>query len=387
MVISVSGVKNAAIGHELADEEEDLSIDAEEPFDLSSNDANTEASETRSKEPPQLPSSPSDALPKWLRNGRLEWGCCVGLVFVVLQAFIGKKENEKTIESWARTTKDLFNETFEICGFNDSLLKAFSWDYFEFFASGRSNCLYCLVRLQCRPRQCPWQTFILRFLTGNDDMMDVEIPITTSEKFSLVIGRRMLLKTLQSLNKDLGTCISVKRSTLLSPMLTVLSDSGEVVDKLITSDMADVLNNYAKSIRHLILSDIIPSDRFADLTPDNKILRVSIALPSEGRMHEVVPVLKAIFILVDSASNITLSEHARDKVKKAREELQKRQQKETEEERREADEKKKAEKRQEELERVKTMSPESRRKWEDKQQKKEAKAMKPKMKLLHMVKG
>lgn len=61
-------------------------------------------------------------------------------------------------------------------------VKQISDQEFDYFASGRKNCLYMNFKLELIRRQCAFTKYIVDIPQGKRDMLTIDIPLDTSAK-------------------------------------------------------------------------------------------------------------------------------------------------------------------------------------------------------------
>lgn len=318
-------------------------------------------------------------------SGRVELACLISLVLVLTQMYWGRAYNRRLADAWLRVAHPFYSETFAATGTGSSLLVSYGWNSFEYFASGHSSCSYALVKLDLHARQCFWR-YLWGLISGFNDVMDIEIGLLSQERFSVMVGRRMRMKALQELHSSLEEVVSYRKLPGLSPALCVLSDSNEATERLLSqsSSVVSLFNKAPAQLEHLIVTDLVPSERFSRLLPKSNTLRLRYKLPHQHtNFDDIIPILQGVLRLVDVAAALRLSDKAKESVKKTREPLIKKQEQAAEEERLEALNKKKAEKREEE-ERSKSLTPQMVQKREEKRQRKEAKQRLPRVKMVKM---
>lgn len=306
----------------------------------------------------------------------------VCLHIVALHMYFGKKENEDIAIKWYRATKELFDSQFTVVKVGEEHILPRGWNRFECFATGRRNCVYCLTKIECLPRQCPWMYWGLCNLIPAWDSVELEIPLDAMESFIFAIARRQSLKTIQKEHEDIAGCACLKPRKDLSSELCVLADNSEIVEKLLIPEMVRLLNQSPETVRYLTISDEIPPQRRRNHKP---VLRAQLLLPSGSTVAQleeaITPALKMIFSLIDAVPFVKLSEKAKAETRKARQSLAKIRYQEQEEERAEMVAKKREEKAMAEEAKVERMTPEQQRKHEEKLAKKQLKAKQPRIKI------
>lgn len=193
---------------------------------------------------------------------------------------------------------------------------------------------------------------------------------------------------------DIQTFIVGTKGTLDHPQLpnefAVLSEAGEVTDTFVTKEIIDALNDpeVAKYFNYLIISDQPVREPEEEITTPTRFLTVSLNVPTKDAKaaknpnipSATTPILKAVMSLLDKVPQAAhFRPETRSKLRRARDDANKRFLKAKEAEREEALIKKRLEKKREEDARIAKLSPDEQRKHEERERKRDAKKAQKKM--------
>ncbi|KXZ41395.1 hypothetical protein GPECTOR_496g451 [Gonium pectorale] len=307
----------------------------------------------------------------------------MAIVYVIV-AFWGDRANTRIAEAFGRThcagDSSIFQRQFAMCGAGDHnasgrralLLKESSYT-FKFYASGRRYCEGCLatLMLRCRPDLMSWA---LQLFVPDEDLLELEVYMNEAVMPTtvLAIGTPRQAKALSS-RADVGSFAKpVKPNSGSIPpgadfpnkKLQVLAEHSGLFTELLTDPrVAEVFSNPAHL--RLFRSLLVTSDASG---PNRRLLRLVLAMPGEGDMKALGPLLAMLPALIDIVGTYKLSPEHKKRAQEARakaeaastdaEELRKR--------RLEALQQRKIEKALEEKMRLARMDPEARRKAEEK---------------------
>ncbi|OTB02259.1 hypothetical protein M426DRAFT_322837 [Hypoxylon sp. CI-4A] len=315
-------------------------------------------------------------------------GIILAIIVVIFTLhFIGTKLNRAKSKAWIKAHAPVLTSEFAVVGFNgqpqqseqdpDKLLKAKSLFEFATYASGRQNVAFMDVKLSLKKRFNPLMTFVetvlaffLDSFTAPEDSVEAAIyPFDGKESqivpalpgaaelrskdsksaydgFVWAVVHKDQMKRLREERYDLSITFT-KDNAKLPIWTTVMSESAEITETLLTNELAEAIKKAGDLFEYLIVSDQ-PVDKPTkmDETVPRKRLFLRYRLPSSNNYDDLAPLL-SYFIRI--ADHLAASAHFRPevlrKVKAVRDENIKHIQKAAEEE--------KAEERQAERDRAK----------------------------------
>ena len=99
-----------------------------------------------------------------VENYKYEMAASVFMVFCFVFLFYGSAKNDLIAKTWKRSISEAIAVNFAHFGFEKEpsidLLKV-SYNEYQYFASGRANCYYTLMKLELQKRQCLFTTLIM----------------------------------------------------------------------------------------------------------------------------------------------------------------------------------------------------------------------------------
>lgn len=258
-----------------------------------------------------------------------------------------------------------------------------SYSEYEYFASGRRNCLYADFKLAMRRRHCLLTTYTYDLFYGTPDTLTVEIPIDLG-------GRDLPLEFFICRRKDLKHKLSqmsylddfVKNSNAKNYRLSekqlqeknalmIMSEHDEVANQLVDAKVGELLLKYGGSgmLHELHVTDQRPYNNYPLFL--RAVIELAPSAAEVERTEESYQLLLMAIYMVDLVAGLKLSPTVSAKCEKSRKKIKQA----LSQQKREEQEEKRAEARREqdrlERERLKRMTPEQQRKYEEKQCKKE----------------
>lgn len=256
------------------------------------------------------------------------------LAFVTL--WTGKATNESLAKIWCQAAQQFLNSQFAHV---DDRIRALSYSEYEVFASGRRNVSYCLLTLNLIPRQ---ETFLGRFapillrllhgsgptafgsdFTRDKTLIEIGLRNKLAKRFTLIIGRRLLFKTLLSVNDSLRQ--SVTRldvpSDNLAPWLCILGDSRRAVEAILSTKPMQCLLQVITAEKHtfisLHISDLLLSERWPQEC--DSVMRLAIAMKENSQNVNLIRgYLGCALELVDALSTMIIDQEAQRQIRKSR---------------------------------------------------------------------
>ncbi|PPQ98519.1 hypothetical protein CVT24_004010 [Panaeolus cyanescens] len=259
-------------------------------------------------------------------------------------------------------------------------------DFFN-FSTGRRNVasLHTIFTFQPRHDLFQWlfqlgRTLVdLHYRPLDDIQLDFKLaPSALSDNFVFAIVAKDELLSVKNNRWDLNFTKATE-SNLLPPQFTVMSEYADITENILKP-----LGNFS-IVKALENPKILPYFRSLSITdqprhrPDQgpipveereKHVILSLSCPSSSHVSATVPLVEAIFQLVDNLNKISLRPETKNKLKKTRDELDKTLKEESEKEKKEeAQDAKLAAKRKAQEERIAKLSPSEQRKELEKERK------------------
>lgn len=141
-----------------------------------------------------------------------------------VQFYFGKKYNETLAFLWLQKNLDYFKDQFSVIGIDEdpkkvsvlppvegetrlrnALIEQHSYNLYKFYATGRLNCMYCLVTLETKRRQDLFTMATFNLLWPELDRISYEIPLSFSDSFPCIFAvvKRNEMKTILENDKTL----------------------------------------------------------------------------------------------------------------------------------------------------------------------------------------
>ncbi len=297
---------------------------------------------------------------------------------------------------------------------DDVMKEQTAWEY-QTYASGRQNVAFLDVKVILKRRMNPLigiaeeltgmffesvkpkaerMEAVLYTFDGNEKHFvpprvprsdEVEKPRSTGNSaydgFVFAVVNKMQMRKLREERYDASLTFT-KDNSKLPDWATVMSESAEVTDMMLTKDLIAAINRAGDMLEYLIVSDQ-PTDKPSTLdeTTPKKRIHLSVKLPSDGNYSSTLPIFQAFLRLPDV---LVGSAHFRPEVMKKinatreteKSKLKKISDRETEEERMKQLDKMKKEERERKM---KGMSAEEQRKYLDREAEKTRKKQEKKM--------
>ncbi|CAH1180404.1 unnamed protein product [Phaedon cochleariae] len=328
-----------------------------------------------------------------------------GLIVYFMNFAIGKNKNSKIASTWFNTHRQLLEDNFSLVGDDGSLdryenvsLVKESENIFTLWCSGRTCCEGMLVELKLIKRQ-DLLAILSSMMRPTLDQIHITIKMNKEDMDSFVFCVAAK-KTAQQLVKDMADlsvyCPERKPGDKHNLPLgfNVMSELSEAIPVILDSKVTTVINKYSEYIDYIHFSDQFSGpkqseDNGALKLPDTeKVLMFSFNIQTKGMVLEeacakLSPLMNMVFYCVDKIKRFRLSREAKAKADKNRQRVEEIFLKSTHQARAEAAAAKREEKRRQEKEKVMAEEdPEKQRRWEIKEEKRQAKRKGPKMKQL-----
>ncbi|XP_037959958.1 coiled-coil domain-containing protein 47 [Teleopsis dalmanni] len=323
-----------------------------------------------------------------------------GLLAYFANFFAGKSKNARLAQQWFSTHKSLLEDNFVLVGDdgkieneNPGLIKE-SESLYTLWCSGRTCCEGMLVELKMIKRQ-DLVALVAGLMRPQQDQVHIKVQLSRSivDGFVFCVGSKKTVtkffKEYADLNKYC-TLVSKPEDRYNMPSgFSVLSEIPEATSAVLESRVVSALNKYQSYIDYIHISDqfsgpIQQEDANNLKQPETKsMLMAGFNLPTNVEMETVKPLLILIFYLMERLKVYRMSKEGKGKADKNRLRVEEEFLKSTHAARAEAAAQRREDKRKLEKERVLAEDdPEKQRRWELKEQKRQAKKNGPKMKRL-----
>ncbi|KAJ2327389.1 hypothetical protein GGI00_004481, partial [Coemansia sp. RSA 2681] len=312
-----------------------------------------------------------------LSNYKVEALLLAAAVGLIVNYFYGSQRNKELVVAWEKPISEVLRANFSLVGDGRQVLEWDSAADILFYASGRRHCKFAQGHMVLRARQDA--VALVNDLAANtQEKVEVEVMLNADESSGFVFAAvpRKRSKAVGRDRYDVATFAKTVNNDKISPKVAIFSENADATTQLLDSGLGDILADESTLLEELYVTDG-PSEKpeSHDFKREKKLMAV-IRLPAataEG-LARFKEMLEFVFYLVDHISEaIALRPESVRKLAKAREEAYKEFTRMAEQDRQDALAKTLAEKRRIELEGVDKMSPEQRRKWEEKDRKKQLK--------------
>ncbi|XP_050298050.1 PAT complex subunit CCDC47 [Anthonomus grandis grandis] len=347
---------------------------------------------------------PVNFIYKW-ESYYLEMLMVAGLLAYFINFALGRTKNTKIATTWFQTHRQLLEENFAMVGDDggqergDHVLIKESENVFTLWCSGRTCCEGMLVELRLIKRHDlvalianavrPTVDQVHITVRMNKDDMDSFVFAVASKKTAILMSRDLQDISVYCPDRKPGDKFNLPAG------FQVMSEIGEVAAAFLDLKITAILNKYTEYIDYIHLSDqysgIKPSD---DANPPtrpvdkDKVLRFGFNLSTKGMgleevMTKIKPLMSMVFYCIDKTKRYRLSKEGKTKADKNRQRVEEAFLKSTHQARAEAAAAKREEKRKLEKEKVLAEEdPEKQRRWELKEEKRQAKKRAPRMRQL-----
>ncbi|KAH7063152.1 hypothetical protein B0J12DRAFT_641608 [Macrophomina phaseolina] len=345
------------------------------------------------------------------------------IVIVVLLHVWGKRANRRKADAFVQKSAPLLRQEFASVGFSgrkaptvedvqasglaklsaeglgntDELIKEVSANEYQIYATGRQNAAFIDIKLSLLKRYNPLIRYGesilgLFFESINPPVERVEAtiyafdgkesqlvpgaakaPNSTYDGFVWAVVHKNLMKALRDDRYDISLT-STKDHAKLPIFYTVMSESAEITDTLLTPELIKLIEQAGESLEAIVVSDQ-PMDQPKKLDDivSRKRVSLSFALPSDDKYDHILPLFQYFLRMPDQLVNVAhFRPEALRRVKQTREEEIRKIKKVDEEERAEerkleADKAKKAERER----KLKNLSADEQRKYLEKEREKD----------------
>lgn len=326
-----------------------------------------------------------------------------GLLVYFINFITGRSKNTQIANAWLNSHKSLLEDNFCLVGDDGSAEKSDtpgfikeSENVFTLWCSGRTCCEGMLVELKLIKRQDlvaviagmmrPAQDQIHVKVLMNKEDMDSFVFCVASKKTALHFSKEMADISVYCPERRPGEKYGIPSS------FNVMSEIPE--GAMLDAKIIAVLNKYTNLVDYIHFSDQFSGIKQTEETntlklPDTeKVLRFGFNIPIKGKsleeiMEHIKPLLVMVFYCIEKVKRYRLSKEIKAKAQRNRQKVEEAFLKSTHVARAEAAAARREARKQMEKEMVMSIDdPERQRRWEEKEQKRQAKKRAPKMKQL-----
>ncbi|KAJ1826971.1 hypothetical protein LPJ73_008879, partial [Coemansia sp. RSA 2703] len=215
-------------------------------------------------------------------------------------------------------------------------------------------------------------------VSNNQEKLEVEVVLNDDEikGFVFAVVPRKRAKAMLRDRYDVSTFAKIVNNDTVSSKVALLSESADVTTQILDSGLDVILADEDALLEEIVITDV-PAEKpeSHDFKRQKKLSAVlRLPEPTVANVAKFKQAFEFVFYLVDYvAESISLRPETTRKLGKARDDAFKEFARMAEQEKQDALAKALAEKRRIELQEVDKMSPEQRRKWEEKDRKKQIK--------------
>lgn len=321
-----------------------------------------------------------------------------GLVVYFTNFIMGKTKNSKIANAWFMQHKQLLEENFSLVGDDVSSVELVenhglskeSENVFTLWCSGRTCCEGMLVELKLIKRQ-DLVAVIAGMMRPTMDQIHIKVTMNKEDMDTFVFAVATK-KTAQHFSKDLAD-ISVfcpeKRpgeKHNIPSNFSIMSEISEATSAMLDSKISAVLNKYGDMIDYIHFSDQFTGPKPTEentaslkLPDTEKVLLFGFNMPMKGMsvteaVEQIKPLMVMVFYCIEKVKRYRLTKEGKSKADKNRQRVEENFLKSTHQARAEAAQAKREERKRLERERIMAdEDPEKQRRWEEKENKRQAK--------------
>ncbi|GAB0133971.1 hypothetical protein EsDP_00002359 [Epichloe bromicola] len=262
--------------------------------------------------------------------------------FIFLFHILGARANRSKAKAWIRANAPVLHKEFALVGFGgvptldskdikpESLIKEKSLFEFATYASGRQNVAFLDVKLTMTKKFnpilglvetaasffsdmfAPPQDAVEAFLYPFDGKENLTLPALPGAEearardtksmydgFVWALVHKDSMRRLREERYDV-TLAATKENSKLPPWLVIMSESAEVTDTLLTSELIDVVKAAGDDFEYLVVSDqpIEKPAKLDDTTPRKRIF-LKHRFPAGDNYGDLVPLFQYFLRLPD----------------------------------------------------------------------------------------
>ncbi|XP_044738842.1 PAT complex subunit CCDC47 [Chrysoperla carnea] len=334
----------------------------------------------------------------------LEMLMITGLFVYFVNFFTGKAKNTRLANAWLQTHKSLLDDNFSLVGDDGKLesdspgLIKESENQFTLWCSGRTCCEGMLVELKFLKRQ-DLIAVIAGIMRPAMDQVHIKVMMNKEdmESFVFCVGSKKTATQLGKEMADLSVFCGERRpgdKHGLPSTYQVLSEMQEVTSNILDSRVTAFMNKYPNQVEYMHFSDQYsgpkqPEDTQQLKLPETqRVLLFGFNIPVKGlspneAMDAIKQQMVLVFYCMEKVKRFRLSKEGKYKADKNRLRVEEAFLRSTWQARAEAAAARREQRKRAEKEKVLAdADPERQRRWEEKEQKRQAKRRAPRMKQL-----
>ena len=329
-----------------------------------------------------VPADPVEKAKHYFNKYTIECGLLFVVIFYIFLFWKGKNRNNEIAIQWAMTFQNLIKTQYAHLGMDEKYsvtVEQISYNEYQFYASGRNNLHYTHFMLDLKKRQDLLSMMLLNFLWPERDQLFIEFALDPRDE-TLPIELMVIPRKDQ---KSIYQTLPYLKS-MVSPIQTegfdknhkhmVLGEDPETIKNLMANQVGSTLSKFSDQLHSLHVTD----QRCYNKYPLQ--MKLSLIVGETQEQHEnAAKMFKSVLELADRLGSLKLSDSVKKMADKNRSSMKKQETKEKQEGRLEKLYEKKAIEEQERMARVRQMSPNSQRKYEEKQRQKELKQQKKRL--------
>ncbi|XP_017784971.1 PREDICTED: coiled-coil domain-containing protein 47 [Nicrophorus vespilloides] len=329
-----------------------------------------------------------------------------GLIVYFINFATGKSKNTMLANTWFQSHKQLLEDNFTLVGDDGALehikesggLLKESENTFTLWCSGRTCCEGMLVELKLIKRQ-DLVAVISGMMRPTLDQVHIKVTMDSDamEPFVFCVASKKTATHVSKETNDISVYCPERKSGErynIPSNFQVMSEILEATSAMLDSKVTAILNKYTDLVDYIHISDQYSGAKQTEDTgalklPEvKKVLLFGFNMPVKGMspteaVEQLKPLMVLVFYCIEKVKRFRLSKESKTKADKNRLRVEEVFLKSTHAARAEAAANRREEKRR--LEKEKVMAeedPERQRRWEEKDQKRQAKKRAPKMKQL-----
>ncbi|KAJ2800659.1 hypothetical protein H4R20_003976 [Coemansia guatemalensis] len=296
---------------------------------------------------------------------------------MVVNYFRGSRQNADIARAWEAPISQALHANFSLVGDGSQVLERDSPADMLVYASGRRHCKFAQGHLMLRARQDPIAS-LNDLIAKTHEKLEIEVTMD-DEAFSGFVFAAVPHRRAKAVGRDrydVSTFAKLTSNGKISSRFAIFSESADATAQLLGSGLEQLLGDNDSLLEEIYITDC-PSEKpeTHEFKRDKKLLAtIRLPAPADDGIKRVRETMDFVFYLVDYiAEGIAMRPESVRKLAKAREEAFKEYARQAEQEKQEALAKIVADRRRAELEEVDKMSPDQRRKWEEKERKRKLK--------------
>jgi len=293
---------------------------------------------------------------------------------------VGKRKNDKIAKSWGQNFQNLFGSNFAKFGESErfGIIKESSSTFSVTASGGRARCIGAVFTLDLTKRH-DLTSYFTSLFSNKRDTLTVDIAMHSHQPFCFGLAKKREEKQMLKNYKEVAEFgVLAKIPARLSPTYVLYTDSPEIGESIFTKEIIDTL-----VANEAYFSSIGYTDRSQTYLQYKTIMRIVYRLPPVEEMRKLSDLMRMVFLLMESVSNVQISKNALAKNEALRKKAGATQDKSEHELRQELAQKKKLEKKAAERATYEKMTPEQQQKWDEKEAKRKLKAKQSKVKVVY----